>query len=256
MNNDLKKILQEIYADHHLRKEDLDYNIVAKYKDDLNRLSQLNNTCFFIVDLHTVEYVFTSDNFKNIFGYVPSDIQIDASDDKLLDSKIHPDDFAAYKRILPKVGEFILRQSKKRRIEYKHIYEIRILNTRNQYVRVAWERQPLKTDRSGNLWLMLGSIHILPDQNVETGIKSFFINLRTGERIPFNFPEEPAFKLTPREKEVFRYIREGLLSKEIAEKLSVSIHTINIHRQNILKKMNVDNSLEAVNLAVKLGITD
>lgn len=60
--------------------------------------------------------------------------------------------------------------------------------------------------------------------------------------------------ISPREKQVLELIRNGLLSKEISERLSISIYTVNRHRQNIYEKMNVDNGIEAVNVAVQLGI--
>ena len=45
-------------------------------------------------------------------------------------------------------------------------------------------------------------------------------------------------------------------SKEIADELHISIHTVNTHRQRILAKLGVDNSLEAVKYAWILGILD
>lgn len=257
MNHEIKEILQDIYVDHNLKEKDLDYTIADKYIADLNRLSQLNNCCFFIVDLHKFRYLFTSDNFRNIFGYVPTKDDLDnLSDNTFLDSKIHPDDFIQFKRIQLKVGSFLLQQPKEERVNYKHIFELRILNIQKEYVRVSWERQALETDKSGNLWLILGIINILPDQSNIAGLKSVFINLKTGERTPFNFHEKPLFELTSREKEILELIKEGFLSKEIADKLSISINTVNIHRQNILHKMNVDNSLEAVNYARIFGLLE
>ena len=49
-------------------------------------------------------------------------------------------------------------------------------------------------------------------------------------------------------------MKQGLLSKEIANTLKVSINTINRHRQNILQKLKANNSIEAVNLAQRLGL--
>ncbi|MFC3157416.1 regulatory protein, luxR family [Chryseobacterium arachidis] len=59
--------------------------------------------------------------------------------------------------------------------------------------------------------------------------------------------------LTKRELEVLKYIGEGFISKEIAGLLSISINTVNRHRQNILEKLKVKNSIMAVaeNLAHK-----
>lgn len=254
MNQEINDILREIYVNHELWEDDLDYSAVNRYKIELDRLSQLSGSCFFIVDLHRFEYLFTSWNFKNIFGYMPMGDVATTLDEGLLDSKIHPDDFAAYRKIMFKVGTYLLRKSKEERPDYKHVFEFRIQNIQKQYIRVSWERQTLRTDASGNLWLMLGTVHILSNQEDATGIKSFFINQRTGERIPFDFPCEPPFGLTPREHDVLGLIQQGLLSKEIAAKLFISVNTVHIHRQKILQKMRVSNSIEAVEVGRKCGI--
>lgn len=59
------------------------------------------------------------------------------------------------------------------------------------------------------------------------------------------------YKLSEREIDVIRLMAEGLTSSEIAEKLFLSDHTIKTHRKNILKKLNVSNSSQAVQYALK-----
>lgn len=44
----------------------------------------------------------------------------------------------------------------------------------------------------------------------------------------------PQIHLTQRELEILQLIQKGLLSKEIAHNLRISIHTVHIHRQNLL----------------------
>ncbi|UPQ76374.1 helix-turn-helix domain-containing protein [Chryseobacterium nepalense] len=51
--------------------------------------------------------------------------------------------------------------------------------------------------------------------------------------------------LSKRELEILKYIGEGCTSKEIAGILSISINTVNRHRQNILEKLKVKNSVSA-----------
>lgn len=53
--------------------------------------------------------------------------------------------------------------------------------------------------------------------------------------------------LTHRELEVIDLIKEGLSSKEIANQLKVSIKTIEVHRYNILRKLDLKNSSALVN---------
>ncbi|MEP3210046.1 MAG: response regulator transcription factor [Maribacter sp.] len=59
--------------------------------------------------------------------------------------------------------------------------------------------------------------------------------------------------ISPREKEVVILISEGMTTKEIAEKLFLSKHTIESHRQNILLKLDLKNSAELVKYAIKRG---
>ena len=64
----------------------------------------------------------------------------------------------------------------------------------------------------------------------------------------------PSILSPNREAEILRLIQKGLLSKEIADKLCVSIHTVNIHRQNLLRKLGVQNSIEAIRIGYETGI--
>jgi DNA-binding CsgD family transcriptional regulator len=64
--------------------------------------------------------------------------------------------------------------------------------------------------------------------------------------------EKPS--LTKREKEILGLIASGLLSKEIADKLFISVNTVNTHRQRILEKLDAGNSMEAIKYASSLGI--
>jgi hypothetical protein len=49
-------------------------------------------------------------------------------------------------------------------------------------------------------------------------------------------------KLSEREIDVLRHIKDGLSSKEIAVKLFLSSRTVEVHRSNILKKLNLKNT--------------
>lgn len=60
--------------------------------------------------------------------------------------------------------------------------------------------------------------------------------------------------LTNREKEIIKFIAEGLSSKEISEILSLSPRTIETHRGRILNKLNLRNTAELVRLAVEQKI--
>ncbi|GAA4442512.1 response regulator transcription factor [Ravibacter arvi] len=62
--------------------------------------------------------------------------------------------------------------------------------------------------------------------------------------------------LTKREKELVKLIAEGHSSQEIADKLYISLRTVETHRLNIKQKMGVKNTAGLLKEAVKRGLID
>lgn len=62
--------------------------------------------------------------------------------------------------------------------------------------------------------------------------------------------------LSPREIEVLRAMAEGLTTEEIADRLSLSVHTVRNHIQRCLSKLDAHSKLEAVTAAVREGIIE
>ena len=59
---------------------------------------------------------------------------------------------------------------------------------------------------------------------------------------------------TDRENEIIALCSEGLTAKEIAEKMHINVATVNTHKNNIFKKLGINNSVELVIYAIKTGI--
>jgi DNA-binding NarL/FixJ family response regulator len=66
--------------------------------------------------------------------------------------------------------------------------------------------------------------------------------------------EEQFDVLTPRELEVLKLIAEANTSKEIADKLFISIKTVDRHRQNILDKLGMRDRVELTRYAIRRGL--
>ena len=60
--------------------------------------------------------------------------------------------------------------------------------------------------------------------------------------------------LTEREVEVVRLVAEGLSSREIAERLSISVKTVDTHRANIMEKVGAHNVVELIKYAIRKRI--
>jgi DNA-binding NarL/FixJ family response regulator len=62
--------------------------------------------------------------------------------------------------------------------------------------------------------------------------------------------------LTIREKEILKLISEGKTSPEIAKMLYISSRTVEHHRANIMKKLNINNKADIIKYAIREGYTN
>ena len=68
-----------------------------------------------------------------------------------------------------------------------------------------------------------------------------------------NQQESPFKGLTAREKEILRLVVAGYTSKAMADKLNLSSRTVDHHRARLLQKLNMKNTVDLVNFAVRNG---
>ena len=60
--------------------------------------------------------------------------------------------------------------------------------------------------------------------------------------------------LTKREKEVCRFLINGLLSKQIAKELEISNATVKVHKGRVMEKLKVNSLQDLVKIAIKLAL--
>ncbi|MFN8253060.1 MAG: LuxR C-terminal-related transcriptional regulator [Ferruginibacter sp.] len=253
-DNSIEEIFFRYLLRYQFREADLDYSLLQKHIEVLQVLSQVGHSGISVFDISKLQVVFYSSNYGSLLGYNPADFE--ATGQKFFDGKIHPDDKLQLSEsgitILKLFDNFSIDEKK----NHKLINEYRMLNAQNNYVRLVEQHQVLELDRAGQLWLMLSFVDISPDQESYNGIKSQLLNFRTGNIIPVEAMQKAQLELTKREKEVLELVKKGLLSKEISGKLSISVHTVNTHRQRVLEKLGANNSMEAVIFASKFGLVN
>jgi DNA-binding NarL/FixJ family response regulator len=66
----------------------------------------------------------------------------------------------------------------------------------------------------------------------------------------------PAQALTPRERQVLQLVAEGDTNKEISAALHIGLKTVESHRTNVMKKLNLHSIAELVRYAVRNGVVD
>ena len=69
-----------------------------------------------------------------------------------------------------------------------------------------------------------------------------------------NAADDKYAELSEREKEIFILLAEGVSTREIGEKLFISVKTVGTHKQNILEKLGLKNNSDIVKYALKKGL--
>ncbi len=252
--NDIQEIFFKFLLSYKFEDENLDFAILEKHKAALQVLAAIGNSGVSLFDISQRKIVFYSSNFGEQLGYAKSDYE--KLGHEFFIDKIHPED--ALKLSLNSVSIYKLFDnfSSEEKLSHKMISEYRMLNTQDKYVRLIEQHQFIELDKTGQIWLLLGIVDISPNQEEFNGIKCQLLNFKTGNFTPFETPQKAVYELTNRELEILKLVKNGLLSKEISNRLSISLHTVNTHRQRFLEKLGANNSFEAVMFASKFGLLD
>jgi DNA-binding CsgD family transcriptional regulator len=246
--------LDQIFSTQEFEVDNTDYLEFEKKVYFLERLSEVENSSVSVVDLYKKKYIFLGsrnlDPFENPLGeYEPQDafyyIQL-----------IHPDDLPVVMDSYKRSFNFSLNLPEEERKDYKLIVNYRQRDKYGKYINVIVQMVVLELDKRGNIWQVLIIDDLLPDKISFEGVNRRMVNIKSGKICLFKDEMEPNKKniLTTREIEVLGLVSKGFASKEIADKLFLSVNTVNNHRQNILEKVNAVNTTEAITYARNLGL--
>ncbi len=236
---------QDLWARQRIEPCDVDYERWEERRTELVRVAEACRICIFAVDVYRGAYDYISENFTDLFGIRPESVE----------ELLHPDDRSAVADLQIRHAKFIYSLPPEERNDFRTIYQMRMRTANGRYINVVSRHQVIETDRSGKAWIVMGMVELAPDQTPTDKVKCSVLNIRTGQF--FNpHAESREWTLTERELEVLSLIGQGRLSKEIAERLGVSKHTVDNHRKNILVKLGADNAIEAINTARAAGLIE
>lgn len=246
----LQQEYESLMNSQHFDAAELDYAVLERHIQQLSQLAQVANCGITVYDMYRRCHVFASYNFPELFRYDLDDIAVGDSD--YFKSRIHPDDWQELHRNGIACLRFLL-ENPALAPDVKLVNGYRV-NVDGRWTSVVEQFQILEFDARGNIWLSLSMLDIAPEHDAPSGMRSRLFNYRTGENLSFPCGDSAPSVLSVREREILELIGRGKLSKEIAEELFISVHTVNTHRQRILEKLHVGNSLEAVRYARMYGL--
>lgn len=226
--------------------------LLDKYKNIARNYAQMENAVAVLSDLRTnVSYIY--------YGSFSRMLEIDKSGnegkvssiwEKEIFKLIHPDDLADKHLQELCFFHFIKRQPQRKRADYYLMSKLRMKSSTNNYIPVLHRMFYVSAPSNDTLWLALCLYSPLL---FEIPAKCLIINSANGQMTEID-KQNSSRILSAREKQVLGLIDKGLTSKKIAETLFISINTVSRHRQEILGKLQVKNSIEACRVAKNLKL--
>lgn len=173
-------------------------------------------------------------------------------EDKLL-NRVHEEDLLRKYRLEFKYFQLLNSIDVAERINYSVTTKLRVKDAEGGYMVLQHRLLYISSSGDGSVWLALCLYNIMYDHQRYSIPEGVIINSQTASAVDLHKDEFNNI-LTSREKEILRLIKKGHRSKEISSKLSLSINTVNRHRQNIFQKLNVTNAMEACRMAEAAGL--
>jgi DNA-binding CsgD family transcriptional regulator len=211
----------------------------------------------FVIDHSQNKYSCIDSPYRTTFGYTID--YLEEAGPHFFKSLIHKSDLKVYdSHILPQIVQFLKRQHQGNHADFSFSYNYRIKTKENAAFTVLQRSVFLLHQDTGNLVAEYGFVMDITHFKEDT--KIIFTIEQTKTKTLHNevllksvyLPHSRLF--SRREQEILQLIYQGAGSKQIAEKLFVSINTINNHRKNMLNKTGSKNFAQLIAYAIRNGI--
>lgn len=226
---------------------------LEKYKKIASGYAEMENAVAVLSDMNTnISYVYYGHFSQTLGGKHTPDTEdrIDSIWEESILNQMHPDDLREKYLQELRFFHFIRRQPKIKRTDFYLASKLRIKDRAGNYQFVLHRLFYVPSPVGNGLWLAL--CVYTPWISMFSG-ESVVVNSVTGEMMELGRRNDSQI-LSYRETQILRLIAKGMMSKDIAILLSISINTVNRHRQEILRKLQVKSSIEACRVAKELGI--
>jgi len=217
-----------------------------------------SSSFFYVVQFPMGKYHFLGKQQEHVSGYANEEF-MEKGIERFLQC-LHPEEISIIlEEIYHDITKFIAsQQSDADRVRLQIQYNYRFKRKNGKFANLLEQIQALELDESGRVSLVLGNVIML--QHTETlplrlSIRQFKTDgmSRTVFKKTYS-PFSLEYKITKREEEMLRYLASGNTSKEIANKLFISPHTVDTHRRNLLKKMRCKSVVELTRKAFNNGL--
>nr|WP_295921732.1 LuxR C-terminal-related transcriptional regulator [uncultured Dyadobacter sp.] len=211
----------------------------------LEETLRLRKASVAVIDLQKMRYLCSIGDLQPIIGWSNEVIMREGVAFFL--SKLEPVDYTGLEKMSMVMTDYVTTLSPADVGTFKSFFDFRMVRPNGERVRILQEGIVLQQDTSGNILLLLALISDI--SHLKRSNRQHLRLATEKEEWIYVFENESGrFKklenLSKRELEIAKLVGEKMTSQEIAERLFLSTHTINTHRQNMMKKTGMADMME------------
>lgn len=217
----------------------LDKNLFGNFKSSIFKELVDKIPCpIFSINLYNFKITYLNDEIKTCFAF-------NENTESSLKSLVHPEDYdkltgTLRKKLIEKVKNY----SSSQLINVQLSFNFRLKNNKNEFVHCLNQSNIIKFDNKEQIFQIFGVITNINPLKKDNSIYFTLDEFDAESNLINTTVIKEYIKITKREKEIIDLLYTGISSKEISKKLNISINTVKIHRQNLLKKLNCKNTSE------------
>jgi PAS domain S-box-containing protein len=230
-----------------------DYSHYIKSNPLLENLLSLGPCFVYMLNYKTMKYIYMSNSIKNILGYNAEEVIKTGPD--FFFRIIHPDDLnELMNNTFKKMLEFYYSSPIDERKKIRCTYDYRVKRSDGKFVRLLQQTLIVETDNNGYPLVDIGIISDITEYKKENKINLSLS--KYDQESGFTSPGTEVSsiikkdRISERELEILNLLMKGNSSKNIANKLNISVNTVRNHRQNLMGKTKTKNIAELISFAL------
>lgn len=217
---------------------------------ELDSFYPFNSTFFCITNTVNKTFEYVSKNFTSCTGLSRSKMQELGMD--FFWSLIHPEDIQLWLKSLQELMSFTMNElNDEQRKKMNYTWNYRIKNAKGVYINIIQNTTPIQFDLDNKPIIGLAHYTVL-DEGTDMDICACAKILNEKNEYETLFYQNVSNSnllnsISNRERDIVRLLIAKKSSKDIADNLNISKHTVDTHRRNILKKLNLSSTFELTN---------
>ncbi|KAB1067523.1 PAS domain-containing protein [Tamlana haliotis] len=246
-NQNIREAYSEIFSSH-------DQPSLEKHIQKLIELDTFlpySSTFFCITNTQDLTFEYVSKNIKACLGLDADEVKSKGM--RYFWSRMHPEDLDLWLHALSDLMKFTLNEiNVEDRSKMTYTWNYRLKNNNDEYVNIVQNTTPLEFDSGSKPIIGLAHYTVLvPEINLQICASAKLLNGQNEyETVYYNNLSQKLLSegITNRERDIIRLLVLNHSSKMIGEKLNISSNTVDTHRRNILKKLNISSTGELVGM--------